>query len=52
MKLTNVPPLEEMTKELELYYFPERANKHELALNEVDAYAKMIEAKKKGHKHH
>ena len=41
-----------MTKELEVYYFPEKADNHLHALGEVDLYTKMIEDKKKGHSHH
>ena len=40
-----------MTKELEVYYFPDKADKHLHALAEVDLYTKMVEDKKKG-KHH
>ena len=48
-KLTNIPPLENMTKELEVYYFPEKAKSYEHIVGEKDAYMKMLEAKKHGH---
>lgn len=40
-----------MTKELEVYYFPERAQNYSKWLNEPDLYAKKIEEHKSG-KHH
>jgi hypothetical protein len=50
-KLTNIPPLEEMTKELEIYYFPERAPTYKGFVEDEDLYAKMLEDKKKGGHH-
>ncbi|RNA44878.1 ATP synthase subunit mitochondrial [Brachionus plicatilis] len=50
-KLNNIPPLEEMTMELDAYYFPEKADIYKSILEEEDAYAKILEAKKKGHHH-
>ena len=53
LKLSNIPPLEEMTIELEAYYFPEKSQKfYNEVINEVDYYAKKLEDKKKGHHHH
>jgi hypothetical protein len=43
--LTNIPPLEEMTKELEVYYFPEKQIKYDHVV-EKDEYLKMLEHKK------
>lgn len=40
-----------MTMELEAYYFPEKANIYKSIVEEEDAYAKILEAKKKGHHH-
>ena len=48
-KLNNIPPLEEMTAELEVYYFPEKAPKYEYALGEEDLYMKKLTDGKKGH---
>jgi len=49
LKLNNIPPLEEMTAELEVYYFPEKAPKYEGFLGEVDQYTKKLTDGKKGH---
>ncbi|CAF1089195.1 unnamed protein product [Brachionus calyciflorus] len=51
-KLTNIPPLEEMTMELEAYYFPEKRDVYKSIVEEEDPYAKILEDKKKGHHHH
>lgn len=48
-KLNNIPPLEEMTAELEVYYFPERAPKYADFLEEEDLYTKKLTEGKKGH---
>jgi hypothetical protein len=44
-KLNNIPPLEEMTKELEVYYFPERAPNYKEVVEAEDPYKKIIEGK-------
>jgi hypothetical protein len=38
-----------MTKELEIYYFPERVPTYKEIVDEEDPYMKMLEDKKKGH---
>ena len=38
-----------MTKELEVYYFPESAPKYAEVLEEVDLYTKKLTDGKKGH---
>jgi len=50
-KLENIPPLEEWTKELEVYYFPERTPTYKEIVEAEDPYQKMIDDRKKG-KHH
>ena len=49
-KLSNIPPLEQMTVELEAYYFPEKADLYKQVAEE-DLYAKILEDKNKGHHH-
>ena len=51
-RLTNVPPLEEMTKELEVYYFPDRKVSFEHFVGEKDAYQQLYDSKKSGHGGH
>ena len=53
-KLQNIPPLEEMTAELEVYYFPEKAVDQELKefVEMKDPYMASIEARKTGHAAH
>lgn len=54
-KLTNIPPLEEMTRELEVYYFPEKRleAQFEKEATKKDAYIQLLEYKKHGgHSHH
>merc|ERR1712127_137975 len=49
-KLNNIPPLENMTKELEVYYFPEKAEDFGAEyIGEEDLYAKMLTDKKAAH---
>ena len=49
--MNNIPPLEEMTVELEAYYFPEKIPDHKEFLGEEDLYMKKLEEHKKGHHH-
>lgn len=48
-KLNNIPPLEEMTVELEAYYFPEKAPQHKDFLDEEDLYTKKLNSHGHGH---
>ena len=41
-----------MTRELEVYYFPERAPDYKLYVGEEDLYLKKLEENKKGGHHH
>ncbi len=49
--MQNIPPLEEMTAELEVYYFPEKAvnQRQKKLVEQPDAYMALLEANKKAH---